>query len=407
MEIRGEHRLETRHELRLILKPDVLLSLDVLLLPVEELRELVESELEKNIFLEELPIITGSVLFEREEDERFWFENIPAKKDWKEEVIEEIEGLRNVDEKYVEIMKEIVLHYVDDKGFLNESLEVIAEVLGCNLTDVESARNLLMKSVEPEGIGSTSFEEYLSLQLSLMGFSTMPLNEAVEVVLKRGYKIKPYPLYGWDTEDTRYVYPEAYVVRVGDDFQVIIDEKLIPSLGIREEYREIIMDPTTDEETLRFLKESLERARNLIKAIEQRKRTVRKTVEAIIELERDFFEKGPEYIKPINLSDVAEKVGYHVSTISRVITNKYVHTPWGTVPLKVFFEDKGYLVKKRVKEIIECENPCSPLSDAKIAEILRTEGLNVARRTVTKYREELGIPSSRERRNKDANSHNR
>ncbi len=404
MDIKNNLKIEPKLQQGLLLSEEILLSLELLTMPLLDLCELVEEEMRENIFLEEVRPVNISSLFDSDEDEKLFWERLPAKIDWREEVGEQVVSLKGLSDEEIGIILKLLM-YIDDRGFLVDDLESIAKNIGYDPNVLERLRLVLMESIEPEGIGSKNFEEFLKFQLERLGVSSS--EDFVENMDSLKGSIKPYPLYGFnDGEATVYVVPDAYVVQVGDEFQVHLNEGILPVLSVREEYKSF-MDSTLDKEVRDYLKEKFKRAQSIIKAIEQRKKTLRKTIEAIVELEREFFEKGPKSIRPLNLQQLAEKLDLHISTISRVVNNKYIHTPWGTFPLKIFFEDKGFEIKKRIRELIENEPKEDPLTDEEICEILRSEGYSIARRTVTKYREELSIPSCRKRRVKDAGSDNR
>jgi RNA polymerase sigma-54 factor len=196
---------------------------------------------------------------------------------------------------------------------------------------------------------------------------------------------------------------------VGDDYIVILNEDGMPKLKISPFYRDVLHGGTgTSKVTKEYIQEKLRSAVWLIKSIHQRQRTIYKVMTSIVKFQRDFFDKGINCLKPLNLRDVAEDIGMHESTISRVTTNKYVHTPQGIYELKFFFNSGINLVggehvaseavKDKIRKIISSENPRRPLSDQKIVEILKQHDIEIARRTVTKYREILGMLSSTKRK---------
>ncbi|MDZ7262669.1 MAG: RNA polymerase sigma-54 factor, partial [candidate division KSB1 bacterium] len=191
--------------------------------------------------------------------------------------------------------------------------------------------------------------------------------------------------------------------------RVILNDWNIPHLRINNSYKKLLLDKSnTSKETKDYIKQRLESARWLINSIHQRRVTILKVMEAIVKRQREFFEKGLGYIKPMILKDIADEIGMDISTVSRVTNGKYVQTDYGVFELKYFFSEKikkddgedvsNKEIKARIKEIIENENPRKPLNDQKIAAILKSEGFNVARRTVAKYREQMMIPVSRLRR---------
>jgi RNA polymerase sigma-54 factor len=206
-----------------------------------------------------------------------------------------------------------------------------------------------------------------------------------------------------------YIVPDIFVYKIGDEYVVVLNDEGLPNLRINAFYRSALAAGSNiDEKAGVYIQEKLRGAVWLIKSIHQRQRTIYKVTKSIIKFQREFFDQGIEHLKPLVLRDVAEDIEMHESTISRVTTNKYVQTPQGLFELKYFFNSSisttggdsiaSESVKSRLKEIVAGENPKKPYSDQKLVEILRQHGIDIARRTVTKYREMLGIGSSTERR---------
>ncbi len=391
-----KQRLEVTVQPKLILTPEMQVSLEVLTASLLELREMVDRELLENPFLEEAPPPPDA--YYPEEDELPWWERLPAREETlRERLLRQVAVLSCQDGERAVYMA--IARSVDERGFLGEEPSELAKRLGVEHGLFERMRWEFMGLVEPEGCGAVSFEEFLRFQLLKMGYRVDNLSSEELVRIAQGLdSIKPYPAYGMGELDISYVEPDAFVVKVGEEYQVYLNERYTPRLVFNENYRELLYRRDLDSETEEFLKGKMKRALHLMKAIEQRNRTLRRTVEAIVEFEREFLDRGPAYMRPLNLKDVAEKVKLHISTVSRVVNSKYVHTPQGTYPLKFFFEDKAYRVKVRIRELIESEDKRRPLSDSAIARLLKAEGFDIARRTVAKYREELGIPSSSKRR---------
>jgi RNA polymerase sigma-54 factor len=212
------------------------------------------------------------------------------------------------------------------------------------------------------------------------------------------------------SEDPRYVIPDLVVEKVDEKYVVYLNDRNIPRLRVSQSYHdELLKDTRTgDRETREFINSRLKSARWLIQTIEQRRRTMVKVMECIVRKQREFFEKGTAHLRPLTLQQVASEINMHESTVSRVTTNKYVQTPRGVFELKYFFSsslatsDGGEVsaksAKDKIRRIIEAENSRQPLSDQKIADILKKGGLNIARRTVAKYREQLGILPARMRK---------
>jgi len=218
-------------------------------------------------------------------------------------------------------------------------------------------------------------------------------------------ELEPRPARRFQTEEPRYIVPDVYVHRVGDEYYVVANDDGMPKLKISGFYRSAMADNPKAKE---YIQDKLRSAQWLIRSIDQRRKTIVKVTECIVDKQRDFFDKGIEHLKPMILRDVAETVGMHESTISRVTSNKYVHTPRGTFELKYFFNSAikrdhhtdiaSESVKQAIKSIISGEDPKAPLSDQRIVEILGEDDIKIARRTVAKYREMLGILSSSKRK---------
>jgi RNA polymerase sigma-54 factor len=215
----------------------------------------------------------------------------------------------------------------------------------------------------------------------------------------------PKPGRAYAPADTQYVTPDVYVYKVGDDFMVSLNEDGLPRLKISNFYRNMLKGAGGNDKTQDYIQEKLRSAVWLIKSIHQRQRTIYKVTDSIVKHQREFFEKGSAFLKPMVLRDIANDIGMHESTVSRVTTSKYVHTPQGIFELKYFFNSgisstdgndlASESVKLKIKDLIAKENPKSPYSDQQIVDLLKTEGIQIARRTVAKYRDVLKIlPSS-------------
>ena len=221
--------------------------------------------------------------------------------------------------------------------------------------------------------------------------------------------LEPKPGRLYNDDETIYISPDIYVFKVGDDYEIVLNEDGMPKLRINNYYKEILNSKDSlGKDTREYIQEKLKSAAWLIKSIHQRQRTIYKVTESIVQFQRNFFDKGVTHLKPLVLRDVAEHIQMHESTISRVTTNKYVHTPQGVFELKYFFNSAinsmegdsiaSESVKEHIKNIIKSEDKKKPFSDQEVADILKGHNINAARRTVAKYRETLGILPSRKRR---------
>ena len=233
----------------------------------------------------------------------------------------------------------------------------------------------------------------------------------MEKCLKYIEKIKefnPKPGRIYSNEKTIYVQPDVIVRKINDEFIVYMNDRDNFHISINNYYKNILNSNNLDEKSRKFIKNKLNYALNLLKNIETRKSTILEIADVIVKKQKDFFNKGKKYIKPMKLKDIALDLGYHESTISRGINNKYMLTPYGLFEFKYFFskaieseEEKGTSstkVKNMIKELIDKENKLKPLSDDKICKLLKEEGITLARRTVAKYREEMNILSSSKRK---------
>lgn len=327
---------------------------------------------------------------------------------------------------------EEIIGNIDEDGYLRASVEEIASSCGSSTEAVERVLEVI-QSFDPPGVGARDLKECLLLQLSQQEESS-PLVEAILRdhfdALKRGdyqsiakdlglrmeevlelmeqiKRLEPKPGRPFAPEATRVIVPDVIIYKTGDGFEVALNDDGLPKLRISRHYRRML-EEGGEGVPVEYLKEKMRAAQWLIKSLEQRQQTLYKVTKSIVKFQREFLDKGIDYLRPLILRDVAEDVGMHESTISRVTTNKFAMTPQGLFELKFFFSGKvgdGAVemsvrrVKKLIQEIIAEEDPRAPYSDQRIVEILKARyGLEIARRTVAKYREGLAIPSSKQRR---------
>jgi len=220
--------------------------------------------------------------------------------------------------------------------------------------------------------------------------------------------LEPNPARDFSSSPTQYITPEIYVLRDKDDYRVFFDHDSLPELRINRRYREIMEDKNIDAETKKYIRERIHSGEWLIDNIRQRRETLRLLAEEIVRRQREFLDRGSKHLKPMKMSEVAEKIGRHESTVSRAVANKYINTPGGVFPLRYFFtsslsgsngEDiSSVKAQQIIRELIAAEKPNKPLSDQELVRQLDEKGIKLARRTVAKYREQMGIPSTRMRR---------
>ena len=324
---------------------------------------------------------------------------------------------------------------VDPDGYLRATLEEVTTAVPCALETAEEALRLL-QGFDPRGVGGRTLAEVLLLQARAAGVATpllvdlvmnrlsdvgtkappllarqlgVPLEE-LQRTLEWIRRLDPRPGRRYDQSRTIYVEPDVAVAKVKDEYVVLFNDDGLPRLRISALYRRMLQarDASLDGESRNYLREKVRSAQWLLKSLDQRKRTIVRVAESIVRKQRDFFDYGISQLRPLVLRDVAEDIGMHESTVSRVVSNKWMTTPRGLVPMKFFFhsaiassvgEDVSSLaVKNRIQALVEAEDSARPLSDARLSELLARDGIRIARRTVAKYREELRIPSSSLRR---------
>ena len=336
------------------------------------------------------------------------------------------------------LVKEIgtfIIGNIDEDGYLRATNEEIASSGNFNMEDVEKAVGVI-QSLDPIGVGARDLRECLLLQLQFLEIDVPYVEEIVrdhwdefmqrkfvqiskalsidmktlEGIVEVIKHLDPKPGRKYSNERAIYVEPDVYVHKVGDEYVIVLNEDGMPKLRINGSYRAMLnsMDSKQDGETVNYIKDKIRSAVWLIKSLDQRQRTIYKVAESIVKHQREFLERGIDFLRPLVLRDVADDIQMHESTVSRVVSNKYMHTPRGLFLMKYFFhsgidsdtgEDISSLtVKKKIQSYIEAEDPRKPLSDSKIMKILNDEGINIARRTVAKYRDELNIPSSTDRK---------
>jgi len=329
---------------------------------------------------------------------------------------------------------EFLVGSIDENGYLQTTVEEVAETFQVTPERVEEVLAVI-QTFEPAGIGARNLQECLWIQVvqkkmecTLAGriiqeqfdnllskrFSEIARNlkctvEDVQAASDTIGTLDPRPAQEIAAEETRYVTPDLIVERVGEDFVVALNDRNVPPLRISNAYQQMLRNKGSVEDTTRkYITEKLNSAKWLIQTIEQRRKTMIKVMRRIVEEQREFFEKGVEGLRPLTLQQIANQIGMHESTVSRVTTNKYVQTPRGVFELKYFFssglqtEDgddvSAKVAKGKISQLIQGEDKKEPLSDQRIAELLHESGLRIARRTVAKYREALRILPARARR---------
>lgn len=344
--------------------------------------------------------------------------------------------------KLEEEIGSVLLNYVEDDGYVKVPLNDIAAKHDFSEEDCELALEFI-QTLDPIGVGARDLKECLLIQAEQFS-EKKHLNEIIhnhlDLISRRDYQtlarkmklslkkildlasiigtMEPKPGRPFIESNTQYIVPDVYVYKSGDDYMVVLNEEGLPRLKVSPFYRQMVIHkneaaPEPQKESAeggakQYINDKLKNAMWLIKSIHQRHRTIYRVAKCIIQFQREFLDKGVNYLKPMILRDVADSIGVHESTVSRATSNKYMHTPQGIFELKFFFSTglagsdgqdiATEAIKNKVKSLINSEDPKKPLSDQKIVELLEDQGINVARRTVAKYREMLGILSSSKRK---------
>jgi RNA polymerase sigma-54 factor len=337
---------------------------------------------------------------------------------------------------------EAIIGNLDDDGYLVATVDELSSMGPWSTNDVEQALKLV-QGFDPIGVAARDLQESLLLQLRHIRVTGAPeeqdriavaerivteymrllqnhqipelakklaisideLKQHIELI----QQLDPKPGSRYNPSQSQYVIPDVYVVKVEEQYVALLNEEGLPQLRISPVYRRLLdKGAENSDETRAYVKDKFRSALWLIKSVEQRQKTIHKVATSIINFQRDFLDHGIEYLRPLVLRDVANDIGMHESTVSRVVTNKYMHTPQGVFEMKYFFHSgisssygeavSSVTIKQRIRKIIEQEDARKPLSDSKIVSMLQKEGLDLARRTIAKYREELKIPTSNQRK---------
>ncbi|NPV71840.1 MAG: RNA polymerase factor sigma-54 [Firmicutes bacterium] len=329
---------------------------------------------------------------------------------------------------------EFLIGNIDENGYLRCTLDDVVIHLGYNMDEVTGVLNLI-QSFDPVGVGARDLKECLLLQMEYLECNNAPARIIISDYLEdlaagrytrianeigccvqdvqkaadliRTLDPKPGRRFA-GADETNYVIPDAVVERVCGEYVVIVNDSMLPRLTISPFYRRLLMNEAKDGETRKFLENRFNSALWLLKSIEQRRLTLYRVMESIVKIQREFFDYGTRHLKPMTLRQVADMIGVHESTVSRAVANKYAQTPHGVFSMRSFFNSgvastgggsiSSKAIKKMIEEMIRGESTSNPLSDQKIAMMFAKRGISISRRTVTKYREELGISSSARRK---------
>jgi RNA polymerase sigma-54 factor len=327
-----------------------------------------------------------------------------------------------------------IIGNINEDGYLVASAHEIAALGNWDAALVERALENV-QSFDPIGVGARDLQECLLLQLRHLGLEGTPAETLVRDHLRliQNHKmpelakalglepeeikqhievikgLDPRPGARYSPAESQYVIPDVYIIKTEDGYKAVLNEDGLPQLRISPVYRRLLdKGGEASDETRAYVKDKFRSALWLLKSVDQRQKTILKVATSIINFQRGFLDHGVEHLRPLVLRDVATDIGMHESTVSRVVNNKYMHTPQGVYEMKFFFHSgissafgesvSSVTIKQRIKKIIEAEDQRRPLSDSKIMNILQKEGLVLARRTIAKYREELRIPTSNQRK---------
>ena len=333
------------------------------------------------------------------------------------------------DELVLEIGEAIILN-LDEDGMLRASVEEIANMGPFPVAEVEKTLGVI-QALDPPGVAAQDLRECMRLQLRHLGLEgsatdvmvrdylkQLQTHQYAEISKQMGLTpdevshhleiirhLDPKPGLKYSPERSTYILPDVFVVKEGEAYKIVLNDDGLPKLRISPTYRRMLDNREAGtEETRSYVKDKLRSALWLLKSVDQRQRTIYKVAESIVKHQRGFLDHGIEQLRPLVLRDVATDIGMHESTVSRVVANKYMHTPRGVYEMRFFFHSgitssmgeaiSSVTIKDRIRKMIEAEAPARPLSDSQIADALAREGLPLARRTVAKYREELRIPPS-------------
>ncbi len=446
--------LNLTQEQKLVMTQEMQLSVRLLQMSSFELQEYIEKEVQENPVLdsknqseisEENNKLDHKELikylefdnyshnnYQKNEEEVSPFNFISEKESLNEYLKEQIRDLNEKD--YVKAICLYMVENIDARGYLDILDEEITQELKISKELTEYCIEVF-QSLEPDGIGARNLKECLKIQINKKGLWDENIcniiDEYLELLAENKYNIiakkldidvrkaqeygdiiktlQPKPSRGFYTgEDVKYIIPDAQIRKIDDEYYIIMNDDISPRLTINQMYKEIIQNEN-DKNAVNYVKEKLNSAIFLIKSIQHRKSTIYRVLEKILELQRDYFEYGEDHLKPMTLREVAESLEMHESTISRAIRDKYIYTNMGTIKIKDLFttgistysvgEDVSTkIIKKSIKELIDEENKEKPLSDQVICDMLNKEGMNISRRTVAKYREEMGLKSSKGRK---------
>ena len=427
------NKISTKIRQKQSLIPQQILKSKLLELPVDELEKDLSNEIQKNPVLEEKNIESSSSVseisdsFSTNDNYEFFMANIPETLNIIDELISQIET-ENFSKELKEVAKEIIFN-LDKNGFLDTELELIADKFDINISEIDEVRKQIM-CLSPKGVAAKNLKEYLIFQIGDENkISTEILqNHFDDFISQNIASIEKKLIYGKDEvkaalsqiseknfspifdNDTNSIslYPDAVVKNKNEKWLILINDKFLNRYQISNDYMEAAMSSKSSKEEKSFLKNHISNAQAILDTLNYRSSTLKNVIEEILLVQGKYLLGSIDYLKPLKLEDIAKKLDMDISTISRVIKNKYIDTSIGIVSLKSFFASEiikstGKIgssneLQKAISKIIKEENKKSPLSDKKIAEILLKNDFLIARRTVSKYRKILNIRNAQKRK---------
>lgn len=441
MNIQVGYQLKQQQQIKLTITPEMRQSLKILQLSAVELASYTQEQIIENPMLEAEEITPAKI-------DQLEISNIPSS----EHKISTLDGdtvkpaweypasrkslAHHVEEQLIflnlsNIEKEICLALIgnlNEQGYLDLDVPLFCRQFRISEQLFENCLSII-QSLDPIGIGSRSLAEYLDIQLrhqkhlhpfareiaqrflpelaknkwkliaAELGATLSEIQQAVDIIKQ----CNPRPNTFFSTAPTPYIYPDVTIDHFEDNFQIYVNKAVTPKIHISNTYFRL-MNQDVEQEVEQYLKNQYQTALWFIKGVEQREQTISQIAKVILWKQKDFFERGISHLKPLTLKQVSEEIDLHESTVSRATQNKYMQTPQGIFPFRFFFqtglseEMASHTVKNRLQQLIAHETKTSPFSDQKLTELLQQEGIAISRRTVTKYREKLGIASSASRK---------
>jgi len=411
------------------------LAINLLQMPLIKLKEFIERQIEENPLLntekDKEPELDFSYNFDDEEKKNYRESLITKPATLQEHLLKQLHLFTSsYDERKI---GELIIGNIDDNGYLRISIEDIAKSTGTDVSKVEKILSLT-QTFNPTGVGARDLRECLLLQLKAKGKENSFVYQIVDMYLpyleKKRYdyiakklkvpvervkeamkeitQLEPKPGRSLNAEKSVRLIPDAILKRSRQGYEVVLNDWELPRISLNDKYKQMIKQEDTSRDTKEYLRERLKAAQSLIGGVNKRKETIQKVIEDIVSNQRDFLDNGVANFKPMTLEQIARRIGKHKSTVSRAVTGKYLHTPWGIFELRNFLnsgvkqENGEFLssktIKSKIATLIANENKESPLSDQKIVKLLKQNGISISRRAIAKYRIQLKILPSKSRR---------